>query len=349
LQLLKNLQTIRLNRQVWTASLSGLTVAAGLLAISTSSASAQQPTVRYLDLRVQRPDTIQRVSQEEAPESSPLERLKERSAEQRFKKLQNQKTPAPLPLEEPAEIQEVSPADFPPPQAKPVQENKLPRLPELNELKEFAPFEQPAEAKVQPVPQPLPQPKVAPPKLVPAPAPAPLQYSSISQPTAIGMEDRELVRSLSDISPFYNYESPRQREAVLNDNVPASQQNQVPKDIAFPDEELKQRLSPDRLFAWEASNLFHNPLYFEDAPLERNGHSHGDLFLQPLVSLTRMSVQLVGLPYQTVIDSPHTKRYTLGWYRPGEPAPHLHYQIPLNIEAAAAQGLVVTGAAFLVP
>ncbi len=343
MRLLKNLQTIRLNRQVWTASLSGLTLAAGLFAISTGSAGAQQPAVRYLDLRVQRPETIQRVSQDEAPESSPLERLKQRSAEQRFEKLQNQKAPAPLPLEEPAELQEVSPADFPPPQAQPVQENKLPRLPELNELQEFAPFEQPAEVKLQPVPQP----KTAQPKLVPAPAPAPLLYSSISQPAEVGLESRELVRSLSDISPFYNYDSPRQREAVLNNNMPESQQNLVPKDIPFPDQELKQRLSPDRLFSWEASNLFHNPLYFEDAPLERYGHPHGHL--QPLFSLTRMSVQLVGLPYQTVIDSPHTKRYTLGWYRPGEPAPHLHYQIPLNIEAAAAQGLAVTGAAFLVP
>jgi hypothetical protein len=71
--------------------------------------------------------------------------------------------------------------------------------------------------------------------------------------------------------------------------------------------------------------------------------------LQPLFSLTRMSVQLLGMPYQSVIDTPHTKRYTLGWYRPGESAPHLHYQIPLNIEAAAAQGLAVTGAAFIVP
>jgi hypothetical protein len=158
----------------------------------------------------------------------------------------------------------------------------------------------------------------------------------------------ELVRSLSDISPFYNYESPRQRAAVLNENMPESKINLVPIDIELPDNELKQRLSPDRLFAWEASNLFHNPLYFEDAPLERYGHSR-PFFLQPLFSLTRMSVQLLGMPYQSVIDTPHTKRYTLGWYRPGEPAPHLHYQIPLNIEAAAAQGLVVTGAAFLVP
>lgn|GEM_PF-1229924 len=335
MQLLRNHLITRLNRRVWTASLSGL--------FAISAVHAEEPAARYLDLQLRRPATVRLVSQDEAPESSPLDRLKQRSAEQRFEKLQNQNTPAPLPLEEPPELQEVSPADFPPPQAKPVQENKLPRLPELNELQEFAPFEQPAEAKLQPVPKT----KTIAPKLVPAPAPAPLLYSSISGPGSVDPEDQELVRSLSDISPFYNYESPRQRAAVLNENMPESKINLVPIDIELPDNELKQRLSPDRLFAWEASNLFHNPLYFEDAPLERYGHTHGHL--QPLFSLTRMSVQLLGMPYQSVIDTPHTKRYTLGWYRPGESAPHLHYQIPLNIEAAAAQGLAVTGAAFIVP
>jgi hypothetical protein len=102
------------------------------------------------------------------------------------------------------------------------------------------------------------------------------------------------------------------------------------------------------MYMWEASQLFSNPLYFEDPALERYGHSHHKL-LQPFVSAGRFSTQLIGLPYQMTIDPICKKMYSLGWYRPGECAPHKHYQIPLNAKAAVVQGSVVTGLIFLIP
>ena len=54
-------------------------------------------------------------------------------------------------------------------------------------------------------------------------------------------------------------------------------------------------------------------------------------------------------PYQMTIDPILKKTYSLGWYRPGEPAPMLLYQVPWNAEAAAAQAGVMTGLFFLVP
>lgn len=342
--LLKNHPITRLSKRVWTASVSGLTVA-GALVFSTGL-HAQQPDVSSLQLRkTSSPVTIRLVSQEDAPESSPIERLKQRSAQQRFEQLQNQEAPAPLPLEEPPESEPIA---FPPRKVTPAP-NRLPQLPELDELEEFAPFEQPAEAKLQP----LPQSTEKQPKLAPPPAPAPMGLSQVRQVGPM-MEDDvpgEIVRSLSDIQPYHDFESPREKILILNPDSETPPKKRYPpeEELEFADNDLKQRLSPDRLFAWEASNLFHNPLYFEDPALERYGHTHGDVFFQPLLSLSRLGVQLVGMPYQTVIDTPHTKRYTLGWYRPGEEAPHLFYQIPWNIEAAAAQGLATTGAAFIVP
>ena len=60
-------------------------------------------------------------------------------------------------------------------------------------------------------------------------------------------------------------------------------------------------------------------------------------------------MQLVGLPYQMTIDPVYRRRYSLGWYRPGECAPKLHYQIPFSTRAAAVQAGVLTGLFFVVP
>ena len=49
-------------------------------------------------------------------------------------------------------------------------------------------------------------------------------------------------------------------------------------------------------------------------------------------------------------SNPNLSRlYALGWYRPGECAPKLHYQVPLNANAAAVQAATVTGLVFLIP
>ena len=49
-------------------------------------------------------------------------------------------------------------------------------------------------------------------------------------------------------------------------------------------------------FTWKASGLCHKPLYFEEAQLERYGHSAGP-FLQPLYSTGHFFANVFLLPY----------------------------------------------------
>ena len=69
----------------------------------------------------------------------------------------------------------------------------------------------------------------------------------------------------------------------------------------------------------------------------------------PEEALIRLGAQLALLPYQMALKPPLHHRYALGYYRPGEWAPKLHYQIPLNAKAAAVQAGVMTGAFFIFP
>ena len=146
----------------------------------------------------------------------------------------------------------------------------------------------------------------------------------------------------------------REAEAIVEDHV-AKAAMKPDVDVLMKSEEdhpfIPSTKSQDELtqvYRWKASDLYHYPLYFEDPPLERYGHTHHEL-LQPFISAQRFGTQLIGLPYQMAIDPILKKTYTLGWYRPGEPAPMLLYQVPWNAEAAAVQAGVMTGMFFLVP
>jgi len=99
-------------------------------------------------------------------------------------------------------------------------------------------------------------------------------------------------------------------------------------------------------YCWEPTNMYHNPIYFEDVPLERYGHTRHYL-IQPVFSGAKFAVQLLGLPYQMTIYPICSRQYTLGYYRPGECAPFKYYQIPLNACAALVEAGFVTGGYFL--
>ena len=100
-------------------------------------------------------------------------------------------------------------------------------------------------------------------------------------------------------------------------------------------------------YRWAASNITYNPLYFQDVSLERYGHNHG--LLQPVVSVAKFGGQVIGLPYQMALDPPCKCETPLGYYRPGDCAPKLCYQIPLNAKAALVQAAAVTGVALILP
>jgi hypothetical protein len=159
------------------------------------------------------------------------------------------------------------------------------------------------------------------------------------------------LRKITEIQPYRNY-SPEGTADRLCPPGPGSAEASSPP--RCPEEqELPLFGSIDRNFidinyCWEASNLFHRPLYFEDVPLERYGHTY-PFAIQPFVSLGKFGTQLVGLPYQMALDPPCSRQYALGYYRPGECAPYLCYQIPLNARAAVMSAGVYTGIAFLFP
>ncbi len=99
-------------------------------------------------------------------------------------------------------------------------------------------------------------------------------------------------------------------------------------------------------YCWEPTNLYHNPIYFEDVPLERYGHTRNYL-IQPIFSIFKFGIQLVGLPYQMSIYPVWDKQYSLGYYRPGEYVPYKYYQLPLNAKAAVVEAGVISGGYFI--
>ncbi len=150
-----------------------------------------------------------------------------------------------------------------------------------------------------------------------------------------------LERMIGSINPYYDRDRDRDiREFAVEKG----------KEFKIP---LKSKTYEERSFplitmAWEPTNFYYYPLYFADPALERYGHTYHPV-VQPVASLARAGVQFVLLPYQMTITPPCKQEYPLGWYRPGECAPKLHYQIPLNAKAAVVEAAVVTGLFFAIP
>lgn len=171
------------------------------------------------------------------------------------------------------------------------------------------------------------------------------------------LSPRDLKR-ITAILPFHDYEPDpeiRENDPCANlcprpDGCPPSEGEPplCPEELPLTDQTYPGRLLPESVFAYTASNVFHNPLYFEDVQLERYGHTYHHL-IQPFDSVGLFGLQLLGLPAQMTIDPICKKMYPLGYYRPGECAPKLHYQIPWNTRAAINQAAVTTGAFFIFP
>ena len=170
-----------------------------------------------------------------------------------------------------------------------------------------------------------------------------LAQSPHSVDTGPGSPNRKSLRerNISEIEPFYD----RERD---NDMREFAVEKAKEFDIVLAPKVATDRVFPQITLAWEASNFFYHPLYFSDPALERYGHTHPHL-LQPAASIARAGIQFIFLPYQMVIDPPCEEVYALGYYRPGECAPKLHYQPPLNAEAAVVEAGVITGLFFIIP
>jgi hypothetical protein len=100
-------------------------------------------------------------------------------------------------------------------------------------------------------------------------------------------------------------------------------------------------------FAWTASALRHQPLYFEEVNLERYGHSV--CCVQPVISGGQFFGRAIALPYFIGAECPCKIEYTLGHYRPGSHAPFRLHKPPCSVRGALLYGALATGAVFALP
>lgn len=162
-----------------------------------------------------------------------------------------------------------------------------------------------------------------------------------------------VLKPITAIFPYHDYApergDPCEYLCPRPEDCPEPKQSRpCPEPVELPQSPFTEWTFADTHLFWAPSNLFHNPLYFEDAPLERYGHTDPH-FVQPFVSLGKFGVQLIGLPYQMALHPVHEHVYTLGWYRPGECAPKKCYRVPLNAKAGLTAGAAYTGLFFLFP
>lgn len=108
------------------------------------------------------------------------------------------------------------------------------------------------------------------------------------------------------------------------------------------------RVFPEFTYSFEATNVYSNPLYFEDPTLERYGHTLPPL-IQPVASVARFGGQVALFPYQVAMKPLCAKIYPLGWYGPGEYVPYRLYQLPLNPKAVAAEVGTILGVGYVTP
>ena len=99
---------------------------------------------------------------------------------------------------------------------------------------------------------------------------------------------------------------------------------------------------------WAPTAICHNPLYFEDAMLERHGHERFPC-MQPFASGVRFVATAVTLPYLITLHPPCENVYALGHWRPGSQAPCLVERAPYDHHALKTMVLTSGAAAVAIP
>lgn len=148
------------------------------------------------------------------------------------------------------------------------------------------------------------------------------------------------VRSINEIRPFLDDQ--------VDDDIRKFAIDQYSRYQPYQGQPYSDRLFPDVVMAWQAHDLYYQPLYFEDPALERYGHTYPFL-VQSFVSSGRFFGQILTFPYHATIKPPMSKESPLGYYRPGECAPHLCYPMPWNTHAAIVQAAATVGLIFFIP
>ena len=101
-------------------------------------------------------------------------------------------------------------------------------------------------------------------------------------------------------------------------------------------------------YHWLPSELASRPLYFQDVPLERYGQSASRL-TQPFLSGAKFYRDLLILPYKMGSQGPRECNYTLGYRRPGNPAPAVREYLPFSWRGVMWQAKAAAGVVLLTP
>ncbi len=174
--------------------------------------------------------------------------------------------------------------------------------------------------------------------------PGPTELGMPAQgPTGLGNEPGGLgsITSVNASTRFELQRAPSPTEVIPIRRIP------IPEEfVPHPGREF----SPMRKY-WTAPATCHMPLYFQDASLERYGHSVEQFFgpwgrfmsyplddptqsrqrfqiLQPAFSAGLYAFQIGVWPYNLIMDPPWEPEYDLGYYRPGDRVPTDIYYLP---------------------
>ncbi|MDP6445698.1 MAG: hypothetical protein QF805_18025 [Pirellulaceae bacterium] len=101
-------------------------------------------------------------------------------------------------------------------------------------------------------------------------------------------------------------------------------------------------------YHWEPSEFFHQPLYFDDQPLERYGQSMAPR-LQPLISGAHFFGNFFVTPYKMGVNRTHDRISTLGYYRAGSYAPCVRQRIPFELQGMSFETAAALGLIFILP
>ncbi|MEC9097022.1 MAG: hypothetical protein VX776_10340, partial [Planctomycetota bacterium] len=121
-----------------------------------------------------------------------------------------------------------------------------------------------------------------------------------------------------------------------------------PKQCRIDNTPYQERAWESLDFHWQASALVHKPIYFEDAQLERHGHTLGP-WLQPMRSGAHFFTNIAVLPYHMGIHPWNECQYALGYHRPGTNAPRVKLAFPISKKAVLIQAGSILGGAFIIP
>ncbi len=135
------------------------------------------------------------------------------------------------------------------------------------------------------------------------------------------------------------------RNVLVALSISGVEGNDYPCECGLGNEVYKGRSFAPTTFTWKATGVCHHPLYFEDAQLERYGHSWNPV-VQPFMSAAHFFVSIPLLPYQMGLNPPNECIYTLGYYRPGSCAPYVIEPIPWSLRGALYEAGAAVGFAY---